>query len=98
MIRILSKINGFLTSSTMKYIDYIGAFFILGYSGYKYYTHQDYLLILSFGLVALVFAIFQPAKMIANKTTFGNEENKGEGIEHLLEQNSQEENTDKNVK
>lgn len=67
MISNLIKINNFLTSKKMGVIDYIGAFLTLGYAGYKFYMGQDYLLWAIAGVIALVFAIVKPAKLIVKK-------------------------------
>lgn len=64
MLDRINKVNNFLSSKTMVILDYLGAFAILGWSGYEYYTGDSYEWILGFGVLALIFAIIKPAKYI----------------------------------
>lgn len=73
MIRQINKINNFLSSKSMAVLDYLGAFALLAWAGYEYNagmeSETDYRYILGFGIVALIFAIIKPAKLI-NKDAY----------------------------
>jgi len=72
MIQQINSVNNFLSSKTMVFLDYIGAFALLGWAGYEYSIDEEYMIVLGFGIVALAFAILKPAKLI-NKDAYKEE-------------------------
>lgn len=64
MIEKINKVNNFLSSKMMVYLDYLGALAFIAWGVYRYQNGENYEFILGFGIVALIFAVIKPAKYL----------------------------------
>lgn len=72
MISTILKINTFLNSKTMRFLDVVGAIGILAYAGYVYKTDSgNYVFWGILGLVALILAGVKPYKYFSKKLENG---------------------------